>query len=348
MKHTLYFTQYILFGLLAFTGVAASAYAMTDSYPALVGAFPSHPKGAGPGKINMLNLPGDSVHVANFGKAGTPAGNSFYVAVDFRKHRVYVPSVAGQTYVLDLATGKPLSHFKSIKGGRVARLSPDHSTVFVLSGKALAAYSTSDSTLRYQIPVGGNAMAFSENGKQLYVGGNMDNTITDIDATSGDIKRHINIGHSGDIVWANGKLFSADMRNGVMSVYNSQTGDIHRLKTDEADPHFSYKKIPAAKAGFMQLAVSADQMTVYAAGFSGHILRFSTDKPAYLGEINVSIGKKGPDKLSGLAVLLNSDESAKAITTIENRHESVIVDLDNGHVLKRLPKVASNRWVQVR
>jgi outer membrane protein assembly factor BamB len=347
MKHILYFTRHLLFGLLAFVVAAASANAMTDSLPGLVGAFPSHPKGAGPGKLNMLHLPDDSVHVANFGQAGTPSGNSFYVAVDFRNRRVYVPSVAGTTYVTDLATGKPLSHFKSIAGGRVARLSPDNSTVFILSSKALAAYSTSDSALRYQIPVGGNAMAFSENGRQLYVGGNMDKTITDIDASSGHIKRHISIGHSGDIAWANGKLFSADMRNGVMSVYNPQTGHIDRLKTNEVDRHFSYKKIPAAKAGFMQLAVSADQMTVYAAGFSGHILRFSTAKPAYLGEIKVSTGKAVPEKLSGLAMLLNADGD-KAITTIENRHESVIVDLRNGHVLKRLPKIASNRWVQVR
>ena len=175
----------------------------------------------------------------------------------------------------------------------------------------------------------------------------MDKTITDIDVSSGHVKRHISIGHSGDIAWANGKLFSADMRNGIMSVYNPQTGHIDRLKTNEVDHHFSYKKIPAARAGFMQLAVSADQMTVYAAGFSGHILRFSTAKPAYLGETMISTGKAGPEKLSGLAMLPNPDKD-EAITTIENRHESVIVDLHNGHVLKRLPKIASNRWVQVR
>jgi DNA-binding beta-propeller fold protein YncE len=330
---------------MALVAAVANANTMTDLTPSMVGAFPSHPKGAGPGKLNMLYLPSDSVHVAKFGKAGTATGNSFYAAVDFRNYRVYVPSVGSTTYVIDLATGKLLSHFKSIPGGRVARISPDRSTVFILSGKALAAYSIKDDALRYKIPVGGNAMALNLSGSELYVGGNMDKVITEIDVSNGHVKRHISIGHSGDIAWANGKLFSADMRNGIMSVYDPKTGHIDHLKTNEVDHHFSYKKIPAAKAGFMQMAVSADQMTVYVAGFSGHILRFSTTKPAYLGEIKVS-GKAGPNKLSGLAVLSDSDD--EAIATIENRHESVIVNLRNGYVLKRLPKVASNRWVQVR
>ncbi|MEO6148037.1 MAG: hypothetical protein ABIT70_13560, partial [Sulfuriferula sp.] len=83
----------------------------------------------------------------------------------------------------------------------------------------------------------------------------------------------------------------------------------------------------------MQLAVSPDQNTVYAAGFSGHILRFSSADPTYLGQVKVSVGKAGPNRLSGLAMMPKTDQ---AITTIENRRESVIVDLHNGKVLKHL------------
>jgi len=127
-----------------------------------------------------------------------------------------------------------------------------------------------------------------------------------------------------------------------MTAFNPATNVIFSMPTTEVDPHFAYAKIPAATAGFMQLAVSPDQNSVYAAGFSGHILRFSTSDPHYLGEVKVAGGKTGFDKLSGLTVL---PHGAEAITTIENRHESVVVDLRNGRVLQRLPGIASNRWV---
>jgi len=347
MKRTFHFSRILLASLIAAGAGMVHAKSVTDvaSSPFLVGAFPSHPMGEGPGKLAVVHLPDGVMDVVDFGRAGTPSGNSFYVAVDSRNNRLYVPSVAGTTFVVDLSTDKAVRHFKSIPDGRVALITPDHSTVFILSGKALAAYSTSDDTLRYQIPVGGNAMAFNTDGSHLYIGGNMKKTIVEINSSSGHVERRIQVGHSGDMAWANGKLFSANMKSGVMTVYNPRSKHIFRLKTPEVDSHFRYKKIPAANAGFMQLAVSANQDTVYAAGFSGHILRFSTAKPAYLGQVKVSVGKTGPNKLSGLAVLPNPDE---AFTTIENHHESVIVNLRNGKVLKRLPKVASNRWVRVR
>ncbi len=344
MKQTLHFSSILLAGLIAVAAPAAQA--KTDAGAAspqiLVGAFPSPPMGAGPGKLAEMRLPNGTAQVVDFGQAGTPTGNSFYVAVDSQNNQIFVPSIAGTTNVIDLSTGKLVRQFESIPGGRVAIVSPDHNMVFVLSGKTLAAYSTNDDALRYQVPVGGNAMALNTDGSHLYVGGNMNKTIADINPSSGHIERQIPIGHSGDLVWANGKLFSADIKSGVMTAYNPETNRIYRMATNEVDPNFAYNKIPAASAGFMQLAVSPSQNTVYAAGFSGHILRFSTAEPAYLGQVKVSAGKTGPDKLSGLAVLPNTDE---AITTIENRHESVVVDLHNGKVLKRLPNVASNRWV---
>lgn len=346
MKQTLHFSSILLASLIVAAAPVAQAKADTDaaSPHILVGAFPSPPMGAGPGKLAEMRLPNGTAQVVDFGQAGTPTGNSFYVAVDSQNNQIFVPTIAGTTSVIDLSTGKLVRQFKSIPGGRVAIVSPDHSRVFVLSGKALAAYSTNDDALRYQVPVGGNAMAFNTDGSHLYVGGNMNQAIADINP-SGHIERQIPIGHSGDLLWANGKLFSADIKSGVMTAYNPETNHIYSMETNEVDPNFAYNKIPVASAGFMQLAVSPGQDTVYAAGFSGHILRFSTAEPAYLGQVKVSVGKTGPDKLSGLTVLPNTDE---AITTIENRHESVVVDLRNGKVLKRLPNIASNRWVLAR
>ncbi|MHB1174059.1 MAG: YncE family protein [Sulfuriferula sp.] len=344
MKRTLQFSSLLFAGLIA-AGVSA-AYAQnnadTVSSHVLAGAFPAPPKGAGPGKLTMMHLPHGAVQVVSFGQAGTPAGNSFYVAADSSNQQLFVPTVEGVTNILDLRTGKLIRHFNSIPGGRVAIVSPDHNTVYVLSGKALAAYSTSDDTLRFQVAVGGNAMAFNTDGSHLYIGGNMNKTIADIDPATGHTLQEIPIGHTGDLAWAHGVLFSADIKSGVMSAYKPETNHIYRMATNEVDPDFTYSKIPAATAGFMQLAVSPDQNTVYAAGFSGHILRFSAADPTYLGQVKVSGGKTGPNKLSGLAMMPNAGQ---AITTIENRRESVVVNLHTGKVLKRMPNVASNRWV---
>lgn len=344
MKQPLHFSGIFLAGLIAIAAPAAQAKSDTRAVTpqVLVGAFPSPPMGAGPGKLTVMHLPDSVAQVVDFGQAGTPTGNSFYVAVDSQNNQIFVPSVASITNVIDLRTDKLVRQFKSIPGGRVAIVSPDHTMVFVLSGQALAAYSTSDDALRYQVPVGGNALAFNTDGSRLYVGGNMNETIADIDSSSGHIVRQIPIAHSGDLAWAHGLLFSADIKSGVMTAYNPETNQTIRMPTGEVDPNFAYNKIPAASAGFMQLAVSPSQDTVYAAGFSGHIMRFSTVEPAYLGQVEVSAGKPGLNKLSGLAVLPNATE---AITTIENRNESVVVDLRTGKVLKRMPNIASNRWV---
>lgn len=93
----------------------------------------------------------------------------------------------------------------------------------------------------------------------------------------------------------------------------------------------------------MQLAVSPHANYVYAAGFSGHILRFSSRRDAYLGQVAVSAGP-GANKLSGLAVLPGG---RRGLVTVENRMEAVIVQLDSGKIWKTLPGVASNRWIVV-
>lgn len=340
MKHSMTFSLALLAGV-SMGGLPAIASA--NSMPLVVGASSAPPRGAGPGKLMVLPLRhGHKPYSVKFGQAGTAAGNSFYIA----QHAglAYVPSIAGYTDVMNLRSGKRIDRFHTLKGGRVAALSKDHDTLFVLSGKRLAAYSAKDGAKRFEIPFGGNAMAFNRDGSRLFVGGNMDKSIAEINARTGLILRQIPIGHTGDMVWANGYIFSADMKNGVMTAYNPLTEKTYRLKTPETDPHFSYHKIPKATAGFMQLAVSPDQKYVYAAGFSGHILRFATDKPAYLGEVAVDAAA-GPNKLSGLVVL---DHGNRAISTVENHHESVEVELSDGRIIKRLPRIASNRWVHAR
>ncbi len=342
MKQNLRFAGVCIAGLLTVTAPRVDALnKSTSSLPRfLVGAFPAPPMGPGPGKLAVVPVQKGAPYALDFGTAGKQSGNSFYVAE--AGDLVFVPSISGTTEVLSIRTGKPVRQFNSIAGGRVAAVSADHSLIFVLSAKSVVAYAANNGKIQFQVPFGGNALSFNADGSRLYVGGNMDNSIAEIDPSSGRILRQIPIGHSGDLAWAGGFLFSADIQSGVMTAYNPVTNRTYPMPTPEVDPNFTYSKIPSATAGFMQLAVSRDQQYVYAAGFSGHILRFSSRKPAYLGQVSVSIDGRGPNKLSGLTVL---PDGATAITTVENRNESVIVDLDSGKITKRLPGIASNRWI---
>lgn len=338
LKHTRTSRYAVLAGAMA---MLLPAIADATSLPAAIGAFPAPPMGVGPGKFTVLPLhQHDKPYIVSFGRPGTLSGNSFYLAES--NGLAYVPSMAGYTDVINIHSRKRVQHFRTLKDGRVAAISDNNNLLFVLSGKRLAAYSATDGAKRYVVDFGGNAMVLNNDQSRLFVGGNMDNSIAEINTKTGHVVRKIAIGHSGDLAWANGKIFSADMKTGVMSAYDPMTNHTYTMKTPETDPDFNYHDIPMAKAGFMQLAVSPNQKYVYAAGFSGHILRFSTGTPAYLGEIKVDADKTGANNLSGLALL---DNGKRAITTVENRHESVVLNLRNGHIIKRLPDIASNRWV---
>ena len=141
MKPRLRLSSLALLALMAVAVPAAPAYASPAGTSALlVGAFPAPPMGGGPGKMAVVHWPGNAAHVLNFGQAGTLKGNSFFVGVNAQDHQVFIPSLAGTTDVINLRTDKPVRQFKSIPGGRVAVVSPDHRLVFVLSGTALAAY----------------------------------------------------------------------------------------------------------------------------------------------------------------------------------------------------------------
>jgi hypothetical protein len=309
---------------------------------AALGATPAPPKGNGRGILEVVQLYNNAVKQATFGKPGSPSGNSFYVAYNNEQNTVYIPTAAGQTYVVDRIANKTINHFATIKGGRVARLTPDKSILLVLSGKQLAGYYTLTSKQVFKTPIGGNAMVIDPNGSYVYVGGNMDKQITEVQLPTGKISHTFHVAGSGDLAWADSKIFSADMKTGIMSVLNPTTGKVARIKTPEMDPNFSYHAIGAAHAGFMQIAAVPDKHEVYAAGFSGHILKFSSIDGSYLGEVSVKANSKGPDKLSGLAVLENGNV---ALTTVENLRETVEVNMQTGKIVHTFPEVASNRWV---
>ena len=337
-KINLSFSRFIVLPILF---VLLPIVAVANTMSTAIGTLPAPATGAGPGKILVLPLDGRvNPYTLTFGQAGTLSGNSFYPAES--KDLAYIPSESGYTDVINIETRDRLAQFQTLEGGRVAAISKKNDLLVVLSDHRLAAYSATDGKKRYDLDYGGNAIAFNQEESRFFVGGNMHTSIAEINSYTGKITKIIPIGHSGDLAWANNLLFSANMKTGVMTAYNPFTEKSVTMHTPEADPNFSYNEIPKAKAGFMQLAVSPDQQYVYAAGFSGHILRFSTDKPAYLGEVTVAANKTTANKLSGLAILGNGRE---AISSVENLHETVIVDLSDGRIIKQIPNVVSNRWV---
>ena len=101
----------------------------------IVGARPAPPKGDGPGQLVTWQTGDNATHRASFGEPGTPAGNSFYVALDPVHQRLYVPTVAGHTYIFDAADLSFIGSMTSVPGGRVAQVSPDGAVLVVASGK---------------------------------------------------------------------------------------------------------------------------------------------------------------------------------------------------------------------
>ncbi|WP_053960879.1 YncE family protein [Sulfobacillus thermosulfidooxidans] len=311
----------------------------------VIGAFSGPPSGPGPGTIVDWSIGQSTARIASFAPASTLEGNSFFVGYDIPRHEIFIPTEAGTTVVMNSGTLKPTATFPSLPGGRLARVTPNHHMVLELSSTQIAAYSLSAGyKQRFVDSVGGNAVIVSPNGHDAFVGGNMDSMITEIALPSGRIVRQFPVPQSGDLIWAHGQIFSADIKTGVMTVLNPRTGAIKQIPTPEVDPSFSYQDIPGANAGFMQLAVSPGQNYVYAAGFSGHILKFSALTDSYLGEVSVRVNTQGPNQLSGLAVLPGGKT---ALVTVENLKDTAVVDLSSGKILRLLPHVASNRWVVI-
>ena len=310
----------------------------------VAGAFLAPPAGPGSGRLVAWRSGTALTKAVRFAPPKTLQGNSFFVAYDALRHSIYVPTLAGRTYIVGSRTFTPEGSFASIKGARVAAVSPDHRELLVLSPRQTAAYSIAGHERLYVLPFGGNAIAFDAGTNRAFIGGNPNNRITEIDVASGKTLRQLPVGHSGDMIWANGKLFSADMKTGVMTVFDPATNRITRIRTPEVDAHFTYQHIPQATAGFMQLAADPAHHRVYATGFSGHILVFSSrTRPRYLKEVAVRANPH-VDKLSGLAVI---DHGRDALVTVENLKTTVVVRLSDGAIQRTLTGIASNRWVRL-
>lgn len=331
---------------LGVTGMSVAEAADPVAHGAtVVGALPAPPSGPGPGLLAVWQPGTGAVRQVRFASAHSTAGSSFYVAADQATHSVFVPTEAGITEVVSERSWQLIGSFDSPVGSRVAKITANGRLLVVESAGQTAAYET---TAPYQhvftASLGGNALVVTPSGKQAFVGGNADSVVTELALPSGRVVRTFPVRHSGDMVWAGGQVFSADIASGVMSVIHPGSGRVTEIATPEVDPTFSYSDIGAATAGFMQLAVGPGQRRLYAAGFSGHILAFSVRRDTYLGEVKIAVDPTGANQLSGLAVLPGGRLAA---VTVENLARSVVVSLQTGQILSSQAALASNRWVAV-
>lgn len=311
----------------------------------IVGPRPAPAQGNGPGQLAVWVTGSDRVETVAFGEPGTPAGNSFQPGLNTLHQRLYVPTAGGRTVIFDAADLSMVGSMNSIADGRVAAVSPDGNVLVVVSDDRTAAYATSNRERLWQVQGGGNAVAFDEDSRQVYVGGNRSDTIQRISVTTGEPNGHYAVARSGDLVRIHDQLYSADMKTGVVSVVDLSRAEITAIETPEVDPQFDYERVGSATAGLMQLAADPQGHRVYAAGFSGNILVFDSDAARYLGSIAVDAGPPGgPDKLSGLALF---DDGRKALVTVENLGLAVVVDLETQQIVRTLPGADSNRWLHL-
>ena len=78
-------------------------------------------------------------------------------------------------------------------------------------------------------------------------------SIKRVDVSRGEVAGEIPVARSGDLLRVDNHLYSADMKTGIMSVVDLQSGKVSAIKTPEVDPAFDLCAHPA-HAGFMQLA----------------------------------------------------------------------------------------------
>ena len=119
----------------------------------------------------------------------------------------------GHTYIFNSRTFASGGSFARTRGRCVAAVSPDHKKILpVLSAEETTAYRIPEQTRLFTLPVGENAIAFEPETNLAFIGGNASAQLTDIDVSSGKLVRTLPVAHSGDLLWTNAKLFSADRR----------------------------------------------------------------------------------------------------------------------------------------
>ena len=168
-------------------------------------------QGAGASKPDVQDLIGHE-------QSGTPGRSHCEATVSSwrmtGRHAICVPTLGrGHTYIFNSRTFASGGSFARTRGRCVAAVSPDHKKILpVLSAEETTAYRIPEQTRLFTLPVGENAIAFEPETNLAFIGSNASAQLTEIDVSSGKLVRTLPVAHSGDLLWTNAKLFSADRR----------------------------------------------------------------------------------------------------------------------------------------
>lgn len=299
----------------------------------LLGAFASPPSGTGNGFLVV-----DNIGTRSLMKIPLSTGaNAFKVARD--GSLVYVPTLQGTTYVVNLQSHQVIKSFSTPAGARIADISRAHQLLLITGPENVTAYSLSSLKQVWQAPIGGNALAIA--GPYAYLSSNMSNDTTVLDVATGHTVSTIPVGHIEDSVYdrQTHTLWLADWYNGDMTIVNTLNNQVVKVIQEKQGGGFTMSNMMGSPGGFMQITVGPSGKHVYAASFSGDIMIYDAVNNVFDRNLAVPVAMA---KLSGLAI----DPSGQyAYTTVESQKETVAVSLKTGQVVSTMPGVLSNRWL---
>ncbi len=315
-------------------GKSQASIAKLHTSDILVGAAASAPMGPGNGEFLMASVgQGKLIRIPLASGA-----NGFKVAIS--GNTAYVPTLQGQTYVVNLQSHMITGQFATPSGARIANLGNNGRLLVITGAKSVTAYSLPSHTMAWQLKAGGNALAIA--GRTAYLSGNSMGHTDIIDLASGKVTGTIPVGHIEDSVYdrQTHTLWLADWTNGDMTVVNTQNDKVVATIHRAEGGGFSMQNMMSSTGGFMQVTVGPNGKYVYAASFSGNIMVYNAKMNTFAKDITVGTTAK----LSGIAI----DPSDKYIyTTVENKQETVAVSVATGKAVWTLPGVMANRWTVI-
>lgn len=300
----------------------------------LVGAAASPAMGAGNGEFLFADIGKGTATTLPL----SSGANAFQMAIS--GNTAYVPTLQGQTYVINLPSRMVTGHFATPSGARSANLANQGKLLLITGSTSVTAYSLPTHQQVWTLGLGGNTLAVA-NG-YAYLSGNASTTTAVIDLATGKQTATIAVGHIENSVYdkQTHTLWLADWMNGDMTVVNTHNNQVVKTIQKAEGGGFNMNNMMGSKGGFMQLAVSPNGSDVYAASFSGNIMVYNAKTDAFAKDIPVG----ATAKLSGLAV----DPAGKYLyATVENAKETVAVSIQTGKVVSTMPGVVSNRWAVI-
>lgn len=300
----------------------------------LVGSASSPMMGAGSGEFVIGNI--RKGMLTNVPLA--TGANSLQVAITGRT--AYVPTLTGETYVVDLATKMVTGHFATPQGARIGTIA-DQGKLFLVTGpNSVTAYALPSHMKKWQLNQGGNALTVA--GDVAYLSGNKVADTVVVNLKTGKAVGTIPVGHIEDSVYDPQRhtLWLANWMNGDMTVVNTENNQVVTTIQEAEGGGFNMNNMMGSTGGFMQLAAGPNGKMVYAASFSGNIMAYNAQTNTFAKDIPVG----SMAKLSGLAI----DPSDRyAYVTVENKQETVVVSLATGKIVSTMQNTGSNRWTVI-